>query len=188
MKWKRERLGTMATECETCGIPFVIWICKARAGEGRYCSYRCAGKRDRRGSKNSNWKGGRTSRADGRSVVYAPGNPMSTCSGGSHVLEYRLIASRKIGRTLTSDDVVHHIDGDIHNNAPSNLKVMSRREHALVHFIGCRRPDKQKITKEQAHRACLEVVSGSTQRSIAKKYGISEGYLSCLVRGINRRN
>lgn len=32
--------------------------------------------------------------------------------------------------------VVHHIDGDPHNNCPSNLKVLSRKEHADIHDHG----------------------------------------------------
>ena len=34
---------------------------------------------------------------------------------------------------LTSNDIVHHIDGNKLNNDPSNLEVMTRAEHAAHH-------------------------------------------------------
>lgn len=47
--------------------------------------------------------------------------------------EHRIIMERIIGRRLSFDEVVHHIDGDKSNNSPDNLMVVSRREHALIH-------------------------------------------------------
>jgi len=48
--------------------------------------------------------------------------------------EHRKIMRIKMGRELTYDEVVHHIDGNPLNNKPSNLKVMSRREHTSLHL------------------------------------------------------
>lgn len=96
---------------------------------------------DRTGSKNPNWKGGRVPGPEGRMMVYAPGHPMAKCCGGTYILEYRLIAAKKIGRLLTSKDIVHHIDRGFTNNDPDNLEVTTRRGHALTHFVGAKRPD-----------------------------------------------
>lgn len=38
-----------------------------------------------------------------------------------------------IGRVLTSDDVVHHINGKKDDNRPENLRVVSTREHRQIH-------------------------------------------------------
>lgn len=52
---------------------------------------------------------------------------------GRHV--HRTIAESILQRPLTQDEVVHHIDGDKHNNHPSNLAVLpSQSFHAKVHF------------------------------------------------------
>jgi len=55
---------------------------------------------------------------------------------------HRQAAKKKIGRSLHSDEVVHHRDGDKLNNNPNNLQVMSRRDHNRLHFkemenVGC---------------------------------------------------
>lgn len=48
--------------------------------------------------------------------------------------EHRVVMEEVLGRTLTSDEIVHHIDGDKTNNSPSNLQILTRAEHARVHF------------------------------------------------------
>jgi len=53
---------------------------------------------------------------------------------GRQVAVHRLVVEEHLGRTLTSDEVVHHIDHDPLNNDLSNLRVMTRAEH-LVHHL-----------------------------------------------------
>lgn len=48
--------------------------------------------------------------------------------------EHRRIARLKLCRELFPNEVVHHIDGDIHNNKPNNLLVMTRSEHSRLHI------------------------------------------------------
>lgn len=49
--------------------------------------------------------------------------------------EHRVVAEKKIGRLLASDEIVHHVDGDKQNNSPENLEVMSQNEHARLHML-----------------------------------------------------
>lgn len=46
---------------------------------------------------------------------------------------HRLVVEEHIGRRLSSDEIVHHIDGNKLNNDISNLQVMTRGEHSSLH-------------------------------------------------------
>ena len=56
-----------------------------------------------------------------------------TKEGGKH--QHRAIMEKHLGRTLRFDEIVHHIDGDIHNNEITNLKLTSRAKH-FNHHLG----------------------------------------------------
>lgn len=47
--------------------------------------------------------------------------------------EHTAVMQEYLGRRLTSDEVVHHIDGDKTNNALSNLVVLTVEEHNQCH-------------------------------------------------------
>lgn len=50
------------------------------------------------------------------------------------IFEHRLVMEQKLGRKLTREEVVHHIDHDRKNNDPDNLMLMANaREHRLYH-------------------------------------------------------
>jgi len=42
---------------------------------------------------------------------------------------HRLVMSTLMGRPLRTDEHVHHVDGDKHNNRPGNLQLLSAGEH-----------------------------------------------------------
>lgn len=53
---------------------------------------------------------------------------------GRHL--HRVIAEQKIGRKLRPGEIVHHIDGNKHNNSPANLMILSNQaEHARLHKL-----------------------------------------------------
>lgn len=51
----------------------------------------------------------------------------------SRKAEHRRIMEEYLGRELTSNEVVHHINGDKLDNRIENLQVMTRAEHIEVH-------------------------------------------------------
>lgn len=101
------------------------------------------------GSSNPRWKGGLQMRQGRLNRLVGVEHPMATASG--YVLEYRLVMAEKLGRFLTSQEDVHHIDLNPSNNDPSNLTVLTRSEHMRVH---------QLIRRGLAPRQALDDVLG----------------------------
>ena len=71
-------------------------------------------------------------RTDGYILIYNPDHP--SADGAGYVPEHRLVLEAKLGRYIdTAIEEPHHLDGDILNNDPSNLVVLSRVEHRRTH-------------------------------------------------------
>lgn len=82
------------------------------------------------GDLNPNWHGGRSVDVDGYILVKAPlDHPSKTHNG--YIRLHRLVMEQKIGRYLTPEEVVHHIDGDPQNNQPDNLELF---DHNGLHL------------------------------------------------------
>ena len=50
-----------------------------------------------------------------------------------YVLMHRVVAENRLGRLLSSDEVVHHVDGNKKNNSDDNLEVMTKWDHNRMH-------------------------------------------------------
>jgi len=122
-------------KCIICGTEKTV-RCDAKLQ--KFCSRSCAQK-TRTGARNSKWRGGKIKLDDGRVAVYAPGHPNANLFGGTHILEYRLIAEKKVGRPLFNSEVVHHVNGDPTDNDINNLQIMTPSEHALIHVANRRK-------------------------------------------------
>ena len=46
----------------------------------------------------------------------------------------RIVAEKKIGRKLNSNEIVHHINGIKTDDRPENLHVCTRAEHVTIHY------------------------------------------------------
>lgn len=79
---------------------------------------------------NPNWKGGRIINPRGYSMIRVPDHPKQN---NGYVFEHRLIMEKHLGRYLESNEIIHHVDGNIINNKLENLEVMSQSEHMKLH-------------------------------------------------------
>lgn len=60
-------------------------------------------------------------------------HPLHIANG--YAYEHRMVVSEQLGRWLSSDEVVHHINGDKVDNRTENLEVMRRDEHNRLHIL-----------------------------------------------------
>lgn len=74
-------------------------------------------------------------------AVDANGHPNANKAG--KILEHRLVMALHLGRPLTKDETVHHINGDRQDNRLENLELWSSKQPA-----GQRAKDKIKYAKE----------------------------------------
>lgn len=110
-------------ECEKCGKAFYVpnWE-KKKQGPRRYCSQRChhAAMRGRELVKGSRY-------------VNQQGYVMVKVGIREWKAEHRITMERILGRTLTSNEHVHHKNGNRADNRPKNLQVLSNSEHQKLH-------------------------------------------------------
>lgn len=120
--------------CEVCSKEFVVAAWEIRKRNPRFCSRQCSGKvnpaRFLPGNKHWNFKTGRRIDGDGYVKILDRSNPRAK---SGYVLEHILIMEEHLGRQLTKDEVVHHINEVRTDNRLENLELMTRAEHVSHH-------------------------------------------------------
>ena len=107
--------------CETCGRQFEVLPHLSKGPRRRrFCDRDCYYQ-----SPSPKWRGGITH--DGRGYPQFSSGPHK----GRRVHE--VVAEMKLGRPLRTGEVVHHIDGDVTNNEPDNIKVFPSQSDHMKH-------------------------------------------------------
>jgi hypothetical protein len=82
--------------------------------------------------RNPHWSGGRFKNSLGYILIKIPGHRGANAQG--YVSEHRLVMETKLGRSLSDDEIVHHINGIRDDNRPENLQLFpSEGEHQGLH-------------------------------------------------------
>jgi predicted nucleic acid-binding Zn ribbon protein len=113
--------------CAVCGREFYAAQWELRQGK-RHCSYEC-GNVAKRGRELVS--GTRYVRKDGYAAV--------KIGIRQYQLEHRLIMERHLGRPLTPNEHVHHINGDRLDNRLANLRLLTNSDHGKLHGAGAAR-------------------------------------------------
>lgn len=88
----------------------------------------------RRGKDHSNWRGGRMVDAAGYIQIHLPDHPFAHKDG--YVFEHRLVMEAFLGRYLTREEIVHHINENRQDNRIENLQKTDRAKHISHHHTG----------------------------------------------------
>ena len=114
-------------ECENkqCNNTIKTYPSRIKRGEDRFCSHKCGNhSRGRSGEQNGNWRGGRFI---SNGYVYLRYN-------GGYRAEHDILIEQSIGRKLKKGEEVHHINGVKTDNRLENLQLVTKSEHAKLHY------------------------------------------------------
>lgn len=102
------------------------------------------------GAKHRDWKGGRFADKTGYILVRQPDHPFA--NSGGYVREHRLVMEQHLGRNLSPDEVVHHVNGDRADNRIENLELYASNGGHLAQTLKGHCPDWSDEGRERIQR------------------------------------
>jgi hypothetical protein len=81
--------------------------------------------------------------SDGHIMIHKPDRPNGQKSRYFH--EHRLVMEEYLGRRLTKEEHVHHINGIKTDNRIENLQLLNSREHGLISSTGRKHTEESRI-------------------------------------------
>ena len=85
-----------------------------------------------KGEKNASWKGGKTE-DKGYIVIKTHDHPNR--NKANYIQEHRLVAEKSLGRYLTKQELIHHINEILTDNRLENLYLFKNKgEHTKYHM------------------------------------------------------
>ena len=134
-------MANLIKKCETCKIEFQVrrpYLMEKQ----KFCGLKCRpvghlnnpivnAKKSRPRELNGNWNGGRSTTQHGYIEIRAPEHPHANNKG--YIMEHRLVMEKSIGRYLTKDEIVHHLNQIKSDNRIENLQLLLRADHTVLH-------------------------------------------------------
>lgn len=126
---KKKSTKTRLKKCINCGKIRRYFLSEIRKSGKKYCSRKCSMVHLQKNG-GFNRKSATMTDKNGYILQWVPNHP-NTVKG--YVSQHRVIMEAKIGRYLTSGEVVHHINEVKYENRIENLQLMSHGEHSRLH-------------------------------------------------------
>jgi hypothetical protein len=181
-KIKKRNFGER--ECDVCGQKIIARIEKITKGLPHTCSKEC---RKIRGIKFTKERAKRkysnkefVKDINGYILIFNRDHPR--CNKSGYVMEHRLVVEEQIGRYLTSEEVVHHINKNVSDNRAENLMLFKNNgEHISYHrkYLKVIKKSTNNRNSNKNSNRNIEIINkyknNITAINLSKEYGVTIG-------------